>query len=75
MPFYGFHDQIQILNTTKRSVISIVVFTQNIALVVSLDSYLIGISSSKVIRLLLQYTMLNKGLLAWDNSPIVIGFL
>jgi hypothetical protein len=35
-----------------------------IALVVSLDSYLIGISSSKVIRLLLQYTMLNKGLLA-----------
>jgi hypothetical protein len=66
MPFYGFHDQIQIFNHQKereQDKYCIGLPKTPIALVVSLDSYLIGISS-KVIRLLLQYTMLNKGLLA-----------
>jgi hypothetical protein len=62
MPFYGFHDQIRFFNTTKereQDKYCIGLPKTPIALVVSLDSYLIGISSSKVIRLLLQY-MLNK---------------
>jgi hypothetical protein len=56
MPFYGFHDQIRFFNTTKGAWagVSIVVYPKSHSSRGFTDSSLIGISSRKVIKLLIH---------------------